>query len=919
MNGVADGDKLSTINLNNYNGFTNGAVTLSNIKLTGNSNLITTTGETIKLKENVYLDGNISATSSAAMEIYGTDTSTITLNGKINTANSNDTFTTTLFNGNLKFNTDTFETSTLKTESGNINFVDKTINNYNIAQLNSNASTKYSIDLDITNEVADKLIVGNSSSGTVFIEAINFINPEIPDKEFTAQIISGSGVQLALSEELKNIEYGYGITSDIKSNITSSVNFDDTFQEYTTEGKLFGKLELATTENENDSVSLTCNRIEWGETITTDINDTLSALNKMETEEERNFNFNSSEDIYTVKEDLGITSSGVVNINGVNGSTINGNGNDMFVLDNETILNLNNVTITNANSVVSGTNENSILNIINSTIANNTYGISTAGSINISGNSTVNDTITATRENQTLTIKDGNINLGGKITGYDIAVENASLTLKTEDLLNNLNMNISGENTYLNFVNGTTNTIEFNSLSIQDNINIAVDVDLANASMDTIFANSYTFANGNKTINISNMNMLSDTNQIRTEIPFADANLKANITTSIKEVSYSPIWKYLVEYLPESGSFVFLKGGGYSPSSWESFNPATLVGPVAAQMGGYLVQLNSYEEAFRNMDMYMLMTNEQRQALKYANKYAASDSNLVFSPTSTPYTNEAGWFRPYATFEKVGLKNGPKVNNVAWGSFAGLESQMYELGNGWDGIYSVHASYNGSHQTFKGNSIYQNGANLGLVGMAYKDNFFTGLTINVGSSVGDADTKYGSEDFAMLMTGVASKSGYNYEFNNGKFIIQPNFIMSYTMVNTFDYTSASGVRINADPLHALQLEPGIKLIGNLENGWQPYAGVSAVMNIMDKTHFKANDVSLPEMSVKPYAKYGVGVRKTWGQKFTGFLQAFVTSDGRNGVGLQFGFRWKLGKNVEKSSEPTVKKYIKAGSKQNPIS
>ena len=162
---------------------------------------------------------------------------------------------------------------------------------------------------------------------------------------------------------------------------------------------------------------------------------------------------------------------------------------------------------------------------------------------------------------------------------------------------------------------------------------------------------------------------------------------------------------------------------------------------------------------------------------------------MVYTEVNTPYTESSGWFRPYATFETVGLKNGPKVNNVAYGSSAGLESEMYDLGYGWDGIYSVYAAYNGSHQTYKGNGIYQNGGTLGLVGMAYKGNFFTGLTANVGASVGEASMLDGTDDFTMLMSGIASKTGYNFEFADGKFIVQPNYLMSYSMINTFDYTT----------------------------------------------------------------------------------------------------------------------------------
>ncbi len=68
---------------------------------------------------------------------------------------------------------------------------------------------------------------------------------------------------------------------------------------------------------------------------------------------------------------------------------------------------------------------------------------------------------------------------------------------------------------------------------------------------------------------------------------------------------------------------------------------------------------------------------------------------------------------------------------------------------------------------------------------------------------------------------------------------------------------------------------------------------------MDDTKFRANDVSLPEMSVKPYFQYGVGVQKRWGERFTGFLQAMIRNGGRNGVALSLGFRWALGKDSSK--------------------
>ena len=84
---------------------------------------------------------------------------------------------------------------------------------------------------------------------------------------------------------------------------------------------------------------------------------------------------------------------------------------------------------------------------------------------------------------------------------------------------------------------------------------------------------------------------------------------------------------------------------------------------------------------------------------------------------------------------------------------------MYDLGHGWDGMWGAYVGYNGSHQAFNGISMYQNGGTLGAVGMAYKGNFFTGLTINAGANGVEASTMYGTDNFSMLMAGNASKTG----------------------------------------------------------------------------------------------------------------------------------------------------------------
>ncbi len=499
---------------------------------------------------------------------------------------------------------------------------------------------------------------------------------------------------------------------------------------------------------------------------------------------------------------------------------------------------------------------------------------------------------------------EGNDEVGGDVNVDTLSMDGGNLhvggTLTTNELYS--------DGGALNLQNGETTTSPVGEVLLDETMDLMVDADILNKGVDALNGSYNDESNPNATINIAGINVIADNKyQGRTRLDMFNGDEESR--AALKDhLSAGDLRNFLVEP-------IFMYSGSYDSNDGylnidKRFNPAVLVGPVAAQMGGYLTQLNSYDEAFRNMDMYMLMTSKQRQALKFRNKMASLEGG-VYDNTVTPIERPSGWLRPYATFEKVGLHRGPKVENTAWGSFFGGESEMKDLGHGWDGMWGAYVGYNGSHQSYESVGIYQNGGTLGLVGMAYKDNFFIGGTINTGANAGEASTMYGHEDFAMLMAGIAAKTGYNWELADGKFIIQPNLIASYTFVNTFDYTNAAGVKIDSDPLHAIQIEPGVKFIGNLKNGWQPYAGVSVVINIMDRTHFMANDVTLPSMSVNPFVKYGVGVRKTWGERLTGYFQTFLMNGGRTGVGLQAGFRFAFGKdgsnNVGKGTTPELKK------------
>ena len=541
---------------------------------------------------------------------------------------------------------------------------------------------------------------------------------------------------------------------------------------------------------------------------------------------------------------------------------------------------------------------------------NSKVNLTTANSKSI----TINNDIRSSNVANEITMKgDGTILYNGIVDPVTLTNENARTihNNKIQDVTYNLNSGMVGftKESYLSdgnnslvfnggmltLANGAVNPVNLEALSLNANSNIAVDADLANSKMDTISANNYNFANDNVKLNVSGINLLSDAKSEMTTINFVnDDSLKSHISTTVSEVAYSPIYKYGVAYDPTMGNFEFTRGNA---SDYKNVNPAVMVAPVAAQLGGYFNQLNAYDQAFSNMDMTMLMTREQRQALKMYNKYAYNGDGFGSVATSSgtiPEERAGVWARPYSSFENVHLKNGPKVSNVMYGTFFGGDSSIKEFKNGFDGIFSAYVGYNGSHQVFNRNSLWQNGGTLGLTGTLYKGNWFGGWTIATGLSGVDANTMYGSEDFGMWSIGTALKTGYNWELLNNKFIIQPHMMVSYSLVDTFNYTNAAGLKISSDPLNAVQLAPGLRFIGNLKDGWQPYLGLDFMWNIMDKTKFDAMETSLPQLSVKPYIQYGVGVQKRWGERSTGYAQAMFRNIGRNGVILSLGYRASFG-------------------------
>ena len=409
-------------------------------------------------------------------------------------------------------------------------------------------------------------------------------------------------------------------------------------------------------------------------------------------------------------------------------------------------------------------------------------------------------------------------------------------------------------------------------MEVNKTANLIINIDLKAKTTDTFSfeKDDNVKLNSNDAAIYLKPNLLNSQTALKDKkiiIPFTKENYHNKKLTEIlytenKDI-LTPIYKYnFGGKANETEGYDFVLSR-WDTSTYEGYNESIFVAPIATQVGAYLTQLNSYETIFNNANL---------------GKMAEKEKGV--------------WVKPYGTQEDVKLKNGLKVENTQYGTYFGYDSEVSELSNDWNMMYSAYGGYMGGKQKFEGQSVSQNGGQVGLAGFLSKEKFFTGLTVNFGASNSSADTMYGHENFVTLLSGIASKTSYDLNVY-GNFIIQPSLLMSYSYIKTLDYKTAAHVDMESDPLNVFQITPGAKLIAQLPYNWQPYIGVQMVWNKFDETRFKAQKEKLPNFELDSYVSYGVGVQKSFGENLSGYAQVDFRNSGRKGINGNLGIKYRI--------------------------
>ena len=816
--------------------------------------------------------GTLATAASTTLTNTGDITvkTTLTNNGTLDNSNTLTLAGTGMTNAGTISNTagTTNITGTL-TNSGTIS--QKEVNVSAGGALTSNASAVTATD-GITNNGTLNLTGGNITSQILSGGTTNI----------TGTVTNTANYSIANAVDVKN---GAKLTTQAGA-LANTTNNDGTLE--LTGGilttNISGSGSLAVTNSIQNSATIAQNSVtvDNGQTLT---NNGGATITTTDTTPGAGFQNNG-----TVVNNGSITVAGGGNTGSITGS---GNFTNSGDFTNSNIINQN--TITNTGTIT--TNSENL--VATSGIANNGTLVYNTGSQTVSditGDGSAGSHVEL-RVNAPFTI--------------DNTISNTYVDLYNSTLRFGSNGDISGATAFnvngggMDLIDGNITSTNLGTVNLNAQSNLGIDLDLSTLTSDTFTA---VVNNSGGIFNVSQVNVFGTTTQDNINIHLGDMTQlgQANVTSETFELPsiMTPIRR--INGRIANGWLTYSGGSGTDVSD---FNPAVLATPVIAQAGMQTIMANTFQRAYEHADWYTKFPADERFSLANENSttdYVAKRGNYdKLSLSGQDKDKLAIWLTSYATFEDVPLRQGPKADVNSYGSLVGIDSHFQDWGRDWYGVTTGYIGYNGAKTDYPEVNSSMDGGLFGLTQTFYKDNFWTGVTANVGASFVDTRTMYGRENSTLFATGLGSQTGYNIELGNGNFILQPIWLMNYSMIKTFDYTNAAGVKIAPKPLHTVQLNPTLRLIGNVK-GWQPYASVGMVWNLMNKTSVTANSIELPEMSIKPYMRYDVGVQKAFSDRFTGFIQAMGYNGGRNGIDVVGGIRWAFGKG-DQTAATVVKK------------
>ena len=420
------------------------------------------------------------------------------------------------------------------------------------------------------------------------------------------------------------------------------------------------------------------------------------------------------------------------------------------------------------------------------------------------------------------------------------------------------------DNYSINMLNDKINTIASNTMTIDSDIVMGVDVDLENAKMDGFDTKT---ANGTGSINIAKINLISQTQEAKTIIPFIKADTDSvTVNSEITRIPTSSFMRYYdISY--EDGNFVFDR-------------VVRNTNTVSQQLGTTAVH-SGIQLMNNSINVHVL-----GREVSPSQGLSSGDENSIST-----------WAKAFGSKDNVELKHFDAINAQFYGIVGGVDSKEFAYNHGISAIYGVYMAYMGSRQKTDSAKISQDCGYAGIYANLKRAGLFSNFALNGGYVANEAKTAYGNDKFDMYTSSISNKTGY--EIALGEYVLMPSLYTSYMYIDTENYTSKAGAKISSSSKNVFELTPELKLSKDLDNGLNGYAKVSYTWNFYQGGKISADDVLLPKLSVKPYVEYGVGLEKDWSveewnpKDVTSYAEINRHDGGREGWDANAGLKYQF--------------------------
>jgi len=404
---------------------------------------------------------------------------------------------------------------------------------------------------------------------------------------------------------------------------------------------------------------------------------------------------------------------------------------------------------------------------------------------------------------------------------------------------------------YINIIKAT------DKITINGNLTMAVDADLAAEQMDRIEADTIEI---NGSLKVNSIKILADTEDDWVKIPFAPAGtIGISLADNYEVLALD--YDYDVEYNEASGKFKFTKKGGKKPED----NPVNV---EAAVSNAATVAVTS----------------------ALATQVMARDVTISKGLNSGDAENLSTWVETFGSDDDVKLKHfSGEIDTKFYGVVAGIDSKKFVSENGTEAVYGVYGAYVNGTQKHPGEKVKQNGGYIGVSAALRKGEIFSNFTLNGGFLNNEATTVWGKDKFDTTVVSLANKTGV--DLNAGEDLtLTPSLYVGYTGIDTESYTNKAGVRISNKFTNVITLSPEVKLTKDMGDGLDGYAKVAYKFYSYDN-NIKADGVLLPEMGAKPYVEYGLGAKKEWAEHDVSSYAEIIRHDGgREGWNVNLGLK-----------------------------